>query len=64
MTVYVLAMIIILGLAAAVVGVVVVGIEGRFKARAPKLADQMARAAQHLNGDGTPPRQLTRILGH
>lgn len=57
---YVVAMIIILGLAAVIVGMVVLGIEGRGKEHAPKLADRMARAARHLNGDGEPPKQITR----
>jgi hypothetical protein len=56
MTSIVVAMFVILGVAAATAGVVVVGMEGRGKLRAPKLADKMARAAQHLNGDGRPPR--------
>ena len=62
MTAYVVAMIVIIGVALTIVGVVVVGIEGRGKRRAPKLADKMARAAKHLNGDGQPPRSLQRIL--
>ena len=55
-------MIVILAIAAGTAGMVMVGMEGRGKGRAPKLADKMARAAQHLNGDGRPPRTLTRIL--
>ena len=55
-------MIITLGVVLGIAAVVVVGIEGRFKHRAPKLADSMARAAQHLNGDGEPPKAFTRIL--
>lgn len=62
MTAIVVAMTIILGISAATAGVVVVGIEGRGKRRAPKLADKMARAAQHLNGDGRPPRRNSRFL--
>jgi hypothetical protein len=58
----IVAMIIIFGVVAGTAGLVVVGIEGRFKQRAPKLADSMARAAQHLNGDGEPPKAFTRIL--
>ena len=57
---YVIAMIIILGLAGVIVGMVVLGIEGRGKEHAPKLADRMARAARHLNGDGQPPKRLTQ----
>ena len=60
-TAIVVAMIIILAVVAGTAGMVVVGIEGRFKERAPKLADTMARAAQHLNGDGRPPEALTRL---
>jgi hypothetical protein len=36
--------------------------EGRGKQRAPKLADRMARAAQHLNGDGEPPARLIKLI--
>jgi hypothetical protein len=45
------AMFVILGVAAVTAGIVVVGMEGRGRWRAPKLAERMARAAQHLNGD-------------
>jgi hypothetical protein len=62
MTAVVLAMLLILAVVAGTAGVVVVGIEGRFKDRAPKAADRMARAAQHLNGDGTPPKVFQRLL--
>jgi hypothetical protein len=58
----IVAMIIIFGVVAGTAGLVVVGIEGRFKRRAPRLADSMARAAQHLNGDGEPPARFNRIL--
>lgn len=56
----VVAMLVILAVVAGTAGVVVVGIEGRFKDRAPRVADRMARAAQHLNGDGTPPAAFLR----
>ena len=62
MTAIVVAMIIIFAIVAGITGVVVLGIEGRFKDRAPKVADTMARAAQHLNGDGEPPRAFSRLL--
>ena len=52
MTAIVVAMFVIFAVAAATAGVVVVGMEGRGKWRAPRLADKLARAAQHLNGDG------------
>jgi uncharacterized protein YceK len=58
----VVAMIVILVLAGCTVGLVLLGIEGRGKQRAPKLADRMARAAQHLNGDGEPPTRLVKLI--
>lgn len=62
MAAIVVAMTLILGLAAGVAAVVLVGIEGRGKHRAPKLAHKMARTAQHLNGDGEPPKRFARLL--
>ena len=62
MTSIVLALIVILVLAGCTVGLVLLGIEGRGKERAPKLADRMARAAQHLNGDGEPPTRLVKLI--
>ncbi len=61
-TFIVVSMIIILAIALGTAGVVLVGMEGLGRGRAPRLADKMARAAQHLNGDGQPPKSLTRIL--
>jgi len=52
----IVAMFVILALAGATAGVVVVGIEGRGKWRAPKLAERVTRAAQHLNGDAQRSR--------
>ena len=54
MTAILVSMLVILGVAAVTAGIVVVGIEGRGKLRIPRLADRMARAAQHLNGDREP----------
>ena len=62
MAAIVVAMLVILAVVAGTAGVVVVGIEGRFKDRVPRVADRMARAAQHLNGDGTPPKAFQRLL--
>ena len=62
MTFIVIAMVVILVLAGCTVGLVLLGIEGRGKERAPKLADRMARAAQHLNGDGEPPARLVKLI--
>lgn len=62
MTSIVVAMIVILVVAACTVGLVLLGIEGRGKQRAPRLADRMARAAEHLNGDGEPPARLVKLI--
>ena len=62
MTSIVVAMIVILVLAACTVGLVLLGIEGRGKQHAPKIAARMARAAQHLNGDGEPPSRLVKLI--
>ena len=51
MTTILLAMMAILAVAAATAGIVVVGIEGRGRVRAPRLADRVSRAAERLNGD-------------
>lgn len=58
----VVAMFVILVVAACTVGLVLLGIEGRGKERAPKLAHRMARAAQHLNGDAEPPDRLVKLI--
>ena len=62
MTSIVVAMIVILVVVASIVGVVLLGMEGRGKQRAPRLADRMSRAAQHLNGDGEPPARLVKLI--
>jgi hypothetical protein len=48
------AMLVILTIAAATAGLVVMGMEGRGQTRAPRLAGTMARAARHLNGESQP----------
>jgi hypothetical protein len=62
MTSIVVAMFVILVLAACTVGLVLLGMEGRGKQRAPKLANRMARAAEHLNGEGEPPARLMKLI--
>jgi hypothetical protein len=56
------AMITVLLIAAGIVGLVLVGIEGRGKRRAPKIARRITRAAQHLNGDGQPPARFVKLI--
>ena len=62
MIVYVVAMLAILVVAAAVVGLVIVGMEGRGREHMPWLADKFTRAAQHLNGEVEPPESFTRMV--
>jgi len=62
MVVIVLTMIIILGVAAGIVGLVALGMQGRGRDRAPVLASKMARAATHLNGEGEPPEKFRRFV--
>ena len=62
MTFIVVAMFVIFCVAGATAGVVLLGIEGRGKTRAPQLSHRFARAAQHLNGDAAPPPRFARIV--
>ena len=62
MTAIVVAMLVILVVAACTVGLVLFGMEGRGKQRAPRLADRAARAAEHLNGEGEPPARFIRLI--
>jgi hypothetical protein len=61
-TFIVIAMVIVLGVAAGVVGMVAIGMQGRGRVHAPRLANTMSRAAQHLNGEGQPPARLVRLI--
>ena len=62
MTAFVVAMFVILVVAACTVGLVLLGMEGRGKQRAPRLADRAARAAEHLNGEGEPPARFIKMI--
>jgi len=62
MTTIVFAMIIILAVAATIVGLVAVGLQGRGRDRAPRLAEKMTLAAEHLNGDTEPPEKFVRLV--
>ncbi len=64
MTSIVIAMVITLVLVLAVTGLVLVGIEGRGRRRAPQITRRIARAAQHLNGEGQPPARFVRFIEH
>jgi hypothetical protein len=61
-TAIVIAMIVILTVAGGTAGVVLLGMEGRGKSRAPQLADRFATAAQHLNGEAEPPARFTEVV--
>ena len=49
-------------LAVAVAAMVVIGMEGHGKDRAPELANRLARAARHLNGDAEPPKRFQHLF--
>lgn len=55
-------MLVILGIAAVVIAIVVMGMEGTGRSKHPELADAMARTARHLNGEGAPPRGLRMLF--
>ncbi len=59
---YVLAMSVVIAVALAVLGTVAVGLQGRGKGYAPKVADRLERAARHLNGDAEPPQRFTKLF--
>ncbi len=61
MAVFVVATLVVLVVAAAVMGIVVVGMEGRFRDRMPELSRRLERAGRHLNGEAEP-RQLTKLF--
>ena len=61
MLVLVVTMLGILAIAAATLALVLVGMEGRGWRQAPELARQLRRVAQHLNGEGRPPRRLRAL---
>ena len=58
MTITVILMLVILGIALSVIAVVAVGMKGNLADRAPELANMMANTARHLNGDAEPPQGL------
>ncbi|GAA3625825.1 hypothetical protein [Microlunatus ginsengisoli] len=62
MTVILITMIAVLVVAGVVAGLVLVGMEGRGGDRAPKLTQQMTRAAKHLNGEAKPPKKFVRMV--
>ena len=55
-------MVIILGVAVGIMGMVAIGLHGRGRDHASWLANTMSRAAEHLNGEGQPPARLVKHL--
>jgi hypothetical protein len=62
MTAIIVASVLLLVLITGIVGVVVVGLEGRGADHLPRLRVKLANAARHLNGDGAPPQAFLRLL--
>lgn len=56
------ASLLLLALITGIVGLVVVGLEGRGIDGHPRLRTRLAQAARHLNGDGNPPPAFLRLL--
>ena len=56
------ASLLLLALITGIVGLVVVGLEGRGSERHPRLRTRLAQLARHLNGDGAPPPRFLRLL--
>jgi len=61
-TVTVIVMLVILGIALSVIAVVAVGMKGNLADKAPDLANVMATTARHLNGDAEPPQGLVEFF--
>lgn len=59
----IITMLVILLLAAAIVAIVAMGMQGHAREVSPELADAMEKTARHLNGEADPPRGLVAILG-
>ncbi|MGJ3509361.1 hypothetical protein [Enemella sp. A6] len=59
MWVFVVTFVLILGIVALIAGVVLLGMEGQYRDRAPVLAKRLAQIAQHFNGDGELPPEVT-----
>jgi len=57
-----IAMIVILVVAGAVIGMVFLGLEGIGQHRLPEVAGTLAKAGAHLNGEAAPPAGLVTIL--
>lgn len=62
MTAIIVASLLLLALITGIVGIVVVGLEGRGSDRLAPLRPKLAKAGRHLNGDGVPPRAFLRLL--
>ena len=62
MPIVIFTMLMVLVLAAVVIAVVVMGMEGTGSEKHPEIADAMAKTARHLNGEGDPPRALVALF--
>lgn len=64
MAIATLMMLVILGIALAIIAIVAIGMQGtpRPTADQPKVRSAMARTAKHLNGEAPPPPALVGFL--
>lgn len=61
-TAFVITLVLILLVSMAVLAVVVVGMKGALRERAPKLHEGLAETAKHMNGEGEAPQTLVGLL--
>lgn len=61
-TVMFVSMSLILILAVGISAVVIIGMQGAGKQKAPAVAHRFAEAARHMNGDAEPPRALVNLV--
>ena len=58
----IITMLVILLVAAVIIAIVAMGMQGHAREVSPQLADAMETTARHLNGDAEPPRGLVAIF--
>ncbi len=61
MTSVYLSMFLIIALAVVISGVVLIGMKGMYRSKVPQVADHLATAARHLNGDAEPPAAFLNV---
>lgn len=55
-------MLVILGIALAIIAIVAIGMQGNPRSSSPKVRTAIARTAKHLNGEAPPPPGLVSFF--